>query len=157
MGDLTRSEISKARRYRQPLLRLSGKALSQEAKELVSHCLNEIVLPKFSVLSKPRPTSVERMQGAVEALLAGLLIEGPEWGAGWARRPLSNDSFSGEPVGRVVFSKVLSAMTEAGLVDVATGAGTRETRLRLSETGRGLAESYGVTLGNTGLHFETVD
>lgn len=160
MGDLTRSDISQARRLAQPLLSLDGYAVSSEAKALVSHLLNRIVLPS---LPPQRPTSVESIGRALGATLAGLVAAaGAEWGDGWLRRPLSKESYSTEPVSRVQFLKVLTALEAAGLVQIIKGvrggergvAPSIQTRVRLSETGRELAVSSGVTLGNARSHFD---
>lgn len=78
MGDLTRSDIAQARRLAQPLLRLDGCPVSSEAKALVSHLLNQIVLPS---LPPQRPTSVVGIERALGATLAGLVAAaGAEWG-----------------------------------------------------------------------------
>ena len=161
MGDLNRADVARARRLAQPVLRLNGRAVSYEALALVSHCLNELVLPS---LPAQRPTSVGRIREAMEATLAGLIeATGAEWGDGWLRRPLSNDSFTSEPVSRVQFGKVLRGLDRAGLVEIAPGfqdrasGRTAATRLRLSDAGRKLASDYGVTVGNVGSHFAKTD
>lgn len=161
MGDVSRADAARARRYSQPLLSLDGRAVSPEAQALVSHCLAELVLP---ALPPQRPTSVASIRRAVEAILAGLVAAaGAEWGGGWARRPLSNASFTREPVGRVQFAKVREALDRAGLLDTAPGFLDRtaggagvDTRLRLSEAGRELAAEHGVTIGSARDHFATV-
>jgi hypothetical protein len=159
MGDVSQADVAQARRYAQPILRLDGQAVSTAATGLVSHCLNEIVLP-----SQPpqRPSSVVGIRRALEAMIAGLIgAYSREWGDGWVRRPLSHDSFTGEAVGRTQFGKVLTALEAAGLIAIAPGfqdrscpfGRRRETRLRLTEAGRKLAADYGVTESDVGLHF----
>lgn len=153
-------EVSRARRYAQPILRLDGRAVSPLAVELVSHCLNTLVLPS---LPPQRPTSVNRLQRAVEGTLAGLIAATvADWGDGWLRRPLSNDSFTGGPVGRAPFSKMLRTLDMHGVIEIAAalkggpeGRGYRrsDTRLRLTAAGRKLADDYGVTGDNVGMHF----
>ena len=161
MGDLSRANAAQARRYAQPLLRLDGRAVSREAAALVSHCLTTIVLPSLPL---QRPSSHAGIEQALEATLAGLIeATGAEWGDGWLRRPLSNGSFTAEPVSRVHFGRVLSALSAAGLVEIAPGFLDRttsrasETRVRLSEAGRKLATDYEVTGSNLGLHFAKAD
>lgn len=161
MGDLPLSDISQALRYAQPTLRLAGRAVSGEAKALVSYCLNEIVLPS---LPPQRPSSLEGIERALEAMLAGLVAAtAADWGDGWLRRPLANGSFTAEPVSRVQFSKAMNALEAIGVIDAIAGrkggaAGTAyrrtETRLRLSGDGRKLAESFGVTQGSVSSHFD---
>lgn len=150
-------DVARARRYAQPTLRLDGRAVSPEAGALVSHCLTAIVLPS---LPPQRPTSVVGIERALEATLAGLIAAtGADWGDGWAMRPLSNGSFTGEPVSRVHFGKVLDALHRAGVVEIAPGFQDRAsgrtvaTRVRLSETGRKLAVDFGVTAGDVRSHF----
>lgn len=166
MGNPTRAEVAKARRYAQPVLRLDGRAMSPEAAALVSHCLECIVLPSLPPQQR-RPSSVPQIRQALGGMLAGLIAAaGRDHGAGWLRRPLSNGSFTGEPVGRAQFRKALDAMHRAGLLDLTAGfldrtAGPHgrgaDTRIRLSEAGRKLAADYGVTLGSKGLHFAAQD
>lgn len=82
-------------------------------------------------------------------------------GDGWLRRPMSNDSFTSEPVSIRQFRKALDAMFAAGLVisldgyldrtgPVARGA---ERRLAMTEAGRALAAAHGIDLNDLGSHF----
>lgn len=157
MGDLSQANAANVRRYAQPLLRLDGRAASPEAAALVSQCLAEILLPS---LPPQRPSSLAGIERALAAALAGLIAAtGAEWGDGWTRRPMSNGSFTGEPVSRVHFGRVLAALDRAGLVEIAPGFQDRATgraaatRVRLSEAGRELAAAHGVAVSNAGWHF----
>lgn len=161
MGDFRPSNLAEARRLAQPVLRLGWKAVSPEAKALVSHCLEVLILPS---LPSQRPSSVAGIKRAAEGTLGGLVeATGLQWGDGWLRRPLSNNAFTDEPVSRVQFRKVLDALSTSGLVEIAQGFLDRQssravsTRLRLSEAGRNLVVEYGVTIGNSGSHFARTD
>lgn len=161
MGNVNLADAAKARRYAQPVLRLDGRAVSPQAQALVSHCLNQLVLP---ALPPQRPSSVTGIERALAATLAGLIdAAGTEWGEGWLRRPLSNASFTGEPVGRVHFGKALGALDAAGLVEIVPGfqdratGRTASTRIRLSAAGSELAADCGVTASDIGLHFAKAD
>jgi hypothetical protein len=161
MGDLRQADMSRVRRLAQPVLRLDGVAVSREACSLVSHCLQDVILP---YLPPQRPSSLAGIERALGATLAGLIQStGADWGDGWLRRPLSNGSFTGEPVSRVQFGKVLDGLDRAGLLEIAPGFMDRvanraaATRIRLAETGRKLAADYGMTGSNVGSHFDKVD
>ncbi len=158
MGDVTPQEAAKARRWAPSVLRLTMEAVSPEAKALVSHCLDHVVIPAQPAERQLRPSSVERMGRALGALLAGV-ISAPEdhYANGWLRRPLGTDSFSFEPVGRDQFRRVLDAMQAAGLVEVLAGRNGHDSRVRLSQAGRKLAADYGMTTGNVALHFAAQD
>lgn len=159
MTETSRTEIARARRYAPPVLRLAGRPVSPEAGRLVSRCLASIVLAS---LPPQRPTSVAGIEQALGATWAGLLgaLEA-EWGDGWTRRPLANGSFTGEPVSRVHFGKVLDALQGAGLVEIAPGFQDRATgravatRVRLTDAGRKLAADYGITREDIRRHFVT--
>jgi hypothetical protein len=145
---LTPSRVSQGR-YAPPRLVLGSRAVTEEAKALVAHCLDTIVLPSLTDQQK-RPTSLPKIARATEGLLGGLLALD---GAQWARRPLSNASFTSEPgISLGQFLKALEALEGAGLVERSGGSFNRqgpvatgiETRLRLTDTGRELVASYGV-------------
>lgn len=102
------------RRYAPPRLNLGRRAVSPEAKALVAHCLTELVLPSLTEQQK-RPSSLPKIEAAMEGLLGGLLAlrDGR-----WARRPLSDSSFRDEPgISRDQFLKVLRALEAAGLIE----------------------------------------
>jgi len=157
MGDVRHTNLAEARRLAQPVLRLGWQAVSPEAKALVSHGLEAVLLPP---LPPQRPSSVAGIKRALEGTLGGI-VEAPvlPWGDGWLRRPLSNNAFTDEPVSRIQFRKVLEVLSASGLVEMSKGFFDRETerevstRLRLSEAGRNLIAEYGVTIGNSGSHF----
>lgn len=150
--------VAKARRYAQDLLHLCGLAVSPEAKALVGHCLTEIVLPSLPA-QRQRPSSLEAIHKSVEGLLAGLSLAG---GDGWLRRPMSNDSFTAEPVSVRQFRKALDAMLSAGLIVRIEGysdwTGTfgksADTRLSLTDDGWKLAASFGIEREDVRLHFD---
>lgn len=140
--------VSKAdvRRYAPERLALSGRAVSPQAKALVDHCLNVIVLPSLSG-QQLRPSSLSAVERATEGLLAGLILAD-----GWQRRPLSHASFQGEAVSRLAFLRAYQPLSEAGLIDTVSGhfdrAGPQsrghETRMKLSEAGRELGVQFGL-------------
>ena len=150
-------DLSTARRYAPPRLSLRWRAVSPEAKALVSHCLNTVILPSLTAQQK-RPSSVPAIERATEGLLGGLLVLEV---AQWARRPLSASSFTEEPVSRNQFVKVLRALEAAGLIERRGGGYDRsgpvargvETRLRLSETGRELDATHRIS-GSPERHFK---
>jgi hypothetical protein len=146
----TKRKLAAARRYAQPLLTFEARAVSPEAKALVSHCLNELILPSLPAQQRRR-TTIPAIQKATVGTLASLIAATGVYD-GWTRRPMSTESFTGEGVSRAQFLKVSEPLTDAGLIEVAPGyldnsgpvAWGAATRLRLSHGGKTLAESYGV-------------
>jgi hypothetical protein len=139
----------RGRPYVPPRLHLGRHAASPEAKALVAHFLTELILPHLPAQAR-RPASLPAIARATEGLLGGLIALRDDQ---WARRPLSEESFTPEPgVSRAQFLKVLYALESVGLIDREKGhfnrAGPvtsgRETRLRLTETARDLVGSYKV-------------
>lgn len=158
MTELNRAVIAKARRFAQPQLKLEGLAVSIEAKAFVAHCLAIIVLPSLPS-QRQRPSSLAAIERAVEGTLSGLSLAA---GDGWLRRPMSNDSFTSEPVSIRQFRKALNALLEAGLVRRIEGYAdwtgafgkSADTRLSLSENGWRLAASFGIERDDVRLHFD---
>jgi hypothetical protein len=150
---LTKGELAAARRYAQPILTLEGRAVSPEAKALVAHVLGEIVLPTLTPQQR-RPSSIPAIERALEGALAGLILAAAE-GDGWRRRPMSNDSFTSEPVSAGQFRKVYAALSAAGLVETAPAFFDRsgpvargaETRLRLSKAATSAAAAFAIPVG----------
>lgn len=144
-------------RYAPPRLDLGKRAVSPEAKALVAYCMDELILPSLTGQQK-RPSSLPKIALATEGLLGGLIALK---GAQWARRPLSDSSFTQEPVSRNQFVKALDALTTAGLIERSGGSYDRQgpvargldTRLRLTEAGRELVASYGLS-GDLETHFK---
>lgn len=145
----TASEVARARKFAPPVLTLGRRAVSPEAKALVAHCLQEIVLPSLPA-GKKRPTTIPAIQRALEGALGGLI----EADGRWLRRSMDRNSFRTEPGITVEqFSKVRGALVGAELVDYAPGfldrsgmvASGVQARLRLTEVGRGLVASFGVS------------
>lgn len=138
-----------ATQYVPPRLDLGRRAVSSEAQALVTYCLDELILPSLTGQQK-RPSSRPKIAMATEGLLGGLIALR---GSQWARRPLSDSSFSSEPgISLNQFVKVLGALEGAGLIERSGGSYDRrgpvargmETRLRLTDAGRELFGSYGV-------------
>ena len=144
---------STAKRFAPPRLTLGRRAVSPEAKALVVHCLERIVLPSL-IGQQKRPSSITAITAATEGLLGGLLAL---TGEQWARRPMSHGSFTAEPgISSGQFRKALAALEGAELIERSGGGYDRsgpvargiETRLRLTETGRQLAASFGAEAGH---------
>lgn len=144
---------SRAGSYAPPRLSLEKRAVSPEAKAIVAHCLDVVILPTLTGQQK-RPSSLPAIHRATEGLLGGLIALR---GAQWARRPLSDSSFTQEPgISRNQFVKALRALETAGLIERSGGGYDRsgpvargtETRLRLTEAGWELVSDFGVEGGS---------
>lgn len=136
-----------------PWVDLGWRAVSPEAHSLVSHCLEKLIFPNLPLQQKG-PASLVGLKLAVEGLLGGLTaLEGVNWG----RRPIGVVSFKQEPVSHRQFHKVLTGLEKAGLIErkggrydrSEPGASGLDARVRLTETGRKLAEAHGITEGST--------
>ena len=146
--------------YAPPRLDLDKSAISPEAKALVSHCLEALILPSLTD-SQKRPTSLPALKRGTECLLGGLCALKV---AQWARRPMSTARFTKEPVSRNQFMKVLDPLVTAGLIERSGGSYDRvgpvprglDTRLRLAIAGWELLELFGLGEGELD-HFTIID
>jgi hypothetical protein len=144
-------------KFAPPRLELGRRAVSPAAQALVAYCMDVLILPSLTGQQK-RPSSVPKIAVATEGLLGGLIALR---GAQWARRPLSDSSFTEEPVSRDQFVKAMDALETAGLIDRSGGSYDRtgpvargmDTRLRLTKAGRQLVASYGLS-GDPETHFK---
>ena len=157
-----KAEIAEDAHY----MALAGEPRSDVGRALVARVMTSIVLPSLPPQQR-RPSSLPHIERAAGAMLADLLTAASA--RAWCLRSLDDHSFTGLPVRRRQFRKVLNALNAGGylqsfagytLTEVSDAADWpdftrgRPLALRASEKLIALAEAGGIGLKHVRRHFD---